>query len=293
MRVGIYGKQINQEHQRFAEELFDGLKAAGCELFAYTRFVERNAEKWSESAFDGTFQDHFDMMRKKVDVLISLGGDGTMLDSTMLVVNSGVPIMGVNFGRLGFLANNAREDVRRAIAQLTSGDYECEPRSVIRLESQRDLFEGMNFALNEMTVSRKDTTAMITIHVYLKDQLLNTYWADGLIISTPTGSTGYSLSCGGPIIMPGSQNFVLTPIAPHNLTVRPFVLSDQSELRIRVEGRSSEHLVSLDSRVRSITSEDELVVKRANFDIQLVRFNGQNFSETLRNKLMWGIDKRN
>ena len=293
MRVGIYGKEISQEHRPFAEELFECLKRSGCDLVAYTRFVQRNADKWSDDNFDGAFNDHFDMMRKKVDVLISLGGDGTMLDSTMLVVNSGVPIMGVNFGRLGFLANNAREDVSRAIKQLTSREYECEPRSVIRLESQRDLFEGMNFALNEMTVSRKDTTAMITIHVYLKNELLNTYWADGLIISTPTGSTGYSLSCGGPIIMPGSQNFVLTPIAPHNLTVRPFVLSDQSELRIRVEGRSSEHLVSLDSRVRSITSEDELVVKRANFDIQLVRFNGQNFSETLRNKLMWGIDKRN
>lgn len=293
MRVGIYGKEIAPEHKGFAEELFNCLKAAGCELYAYARFVERNAEKWTDDLFDGTFQDHFDMMRKQIDVLISLGGDGTMLDSTMLVVNSGVPIMGVNFGRLGFLANNAREDIRRAIKQLTNRDYELEPRSVIRLDSQRDLFEGMNFALNEMTVSRKDTTAMITIHVYLKGELLNTYWADGLIISTPTGSTGYSLSCGGPIIMPGSQNFVLTPIAPHNLTVRPFVLSDQSELRIRVEGRSKEHLVSLDSRVRNITSDDELVVKRANFDIQLVRFTGQNFSETLRNKLMWGIDKRN
>jgi NAD+ kinase len=293
MRVGIYGKEIKSEHLKFAEELFECLKASGCELIAYFRFVERNTQYWSADNFDDTFQDHFDMMRKEVDVLISLGGDGTLLDSTMLVVNSGVPIMGVNFGRLGFLANIAREDIRKAIELLTTGQYEKEPRSVIRLDTQRDLFEGMNFALNELTVSRKDTTAMITVHVYLKDQLLNSYWCDGLIISTPTGSTGYSLSCGGPIIMPGSRNFVLTPIAPHNLTVRPFVLSDQVELRLRVEGRSEEHLVSLDSRVRSITSNDELIVKRANFDIHLVRFEGQTFSETLRNKLMWGIDKRN
>ena len=211
----------------------------------------------------------------------------------MLVADSVTPIMWVNVGRLGLLANIAKEDVRDAVQRLVRHDFEKEPRSVLRLESERDLFDGMNFALNEVTVSRKDTTAMITIHVYLKDQLLNTYWADGLIISTPTGSTGYSLSCGGPIVMPGSQNFVLTPIAPHNLTVRPFVLSDQAELRICVEGRGSEHLVSLDSRVRTITSEDELILKRSPFDINLVRFSGQTFSETLRNKLMWGIDKRN
>ena len=293
MRVAIYGKEIVADQKRFAEDLFDCLRSSGCEIWAYSRFVERNEDSWPAVYFDGVFDDKTGMANASVEVLISLGGDGTMLDSTMLVADSGTPIMGVNFGRLGFLANIAKEDVREAVQRLVRRDFEKEPRSVIRLECERDLFEGMNFALNEVTVSRKDTTAMITINVYLKDQLLNTYWADGLIISTPTGSTGYSLSCGGPIIMPGSQNFVLTPIAPHNLTVRPFVLSDQVELRIRVEGRSSEHLVSLDSRVRTITSKDELILKRSPFDINLVRFSGQTFSETLRNKLMWGIDKRN
>lgn len=293
MRIAIYGKKIVADQTRFAEDLFDCLKSFGCEIWAYSRFIERNEASWPASFFDGVFEDRTGMEDASVEVLISLGGDGTMLDSTMLVADSGTPIMGVNFGRLGFLANIAKEDVRDAVQRLVRHDFEKEPRSVLRLESERDLFNGMNFALNEVTVSRKDTTAMITIHVYLKDQLLNTYWADGLIISTPTGSTGYSLSCGGPIVMPGSQNFVLTPIAPHNLTVRPFVLSDQAELRICVEGRGSEHLVSLDSRVRTITSEDELILKRSPFDINLVRFSGQTFSETLRNKLMWGIDKRN
>ena len=214
MRIGIYGKEIESGHQRFAHELFDCLKSAGCELLAYDRFVEQNKKTWTAEDFDGSFADRFDMMQKKVDVLISLGGDGTLLDSTLLVVNSGVPIMGVNFGRLGFLANIAREDISKTIRLLTTRNFGNEARSVIQLDSQRNLFGSNNFALNEMTVSRKDTTAMISIYVYLKDQLLNSYWADGLIISTPTGSTGYSLSCGGPIIMPGSQNFVLTPIAP-------------------------------------------------------------------------------
>lgn len=293
MRIAIYGKEIVPDQKRFAEDLFSCLRESGCEVWAYSRFIERNKTSWGAEYFDGVFQNKDQMASAHVEVLISLGGDGTLLDSTVLVADSGTPIMGVNFGRLGFLANIAKEDVREAVKRLVRRDFEKERRSVIRLDCERDLFEGTNFALNEVTVSRKDTTAMITIHVYLKDQLLNTYWADGLIISTPTGSTGYSLSCGGPIIMPGSQNFVLTPIAPHNLTVRPFVLSDQAELRICVEGRSSEFLVSLDSRVRTITSEDELILRRAPFDINLVRFAGQTFSETLRNKLMWGIDKRN
>ena len=204
-----------------------------------------------------------------------------------------IPIIGVNTGRLGFLADVAKDQIPKTIKQLVNKRFSIDQRTLIKLETEQPLFGGLNFALNEVTISRKDTTSMITITTYINDQYLNSYWADGLIIATPTGSTGYSLSCGGPIVMPGSENFIITPIAPHNLNVRPLVISDKYEIKVKVEGRAKQFLVALDSRIQTMDAGLELTIKKESFKINMIETETQDFSSTLRNKLLWGLDKRN
>ncbi|MDG1146397.1 MAG: NAD kinase, partial [Flavobacteriales bacterium] len=218
---------------------------------------------------------------------------GTILDATTLIRDSGIPIIGVNTGRLGFLADIAKDQIPKTIKQLVNKRYSIDQRTLLKLETEKPIFGELNFALNEVTISRKDTTSMITITTYLNDKFLNSYWADGLIISTPTGSTGYSLSCGGPIVMPGSNNFIITPIAPHNLNVRPLVISDEYELKVKVEGRANQFLIALDSRIETIDSSVELTIKKECFKINMIETDTQDFASTLRNKLLWGLDKRN
>jgi NAD+ kinase len=228
-----------------------------------------------------------------VDFFFSIGGDGTILDALTLVRDSGIPVMGINIGRLGFLSSIAKDEILPAIDKVLAHDYEIDSRALVRLNQPADLFGEMNYALNELTITRKDTTSLIVLNVYVDDMFLNTYWADGLIIATPTGSTAYSLSTGGPILTPGSQNFVLTPIAPHNLTVRPVVIPDKSKIRIIVEGREDQFLVSLDSRRAIIYSNFELIVEKADFKVNMVQMKGRNFFMTIREKLKWGLDARN
>jgi len=223
-----------------------------------------------------------------------MGGDGTMLAAVSIIRDSGIPIAGINFGRLGFLANIQKNDIEKALAEILSGNYSIQPRALLSVETaDSDLFQGENFALNDITVFRYDTSSMITVDAKINKELLNSYWADGLIIATPTGSTAYSLSCGGPIIMPGSGNFVITPISPHNLNVRPIVVSDSITLHLKIESRTENFILSCDSKSETLPVDTELIIKKAPFSINLIRLENDSYFSTLREKLLWGIDVRN
>lgn len=292
MKVAVFGKVINAETKPFIENLHQELVNIGAEISVFrklNRFIQDHCD--IDFHFD-EFNSYEDIIAYKPDFMITAGGDGTILDAVTYIRDSGIPILGINTGRLGFLSNVSREEISKAIKALQNGEYSLDERNLLEVSSDA-LDLDLNFALNEVTVSRKDTTAMVTIHTWINGDYLNSYWADGLIIATPTGSTGYSLSCGGPIIMPGSESFVITPIAPHNLNVRPFVIPNNMEIKMKVEGREKLCLVSLDSRIYSLPSGSELSVKLGDFKIKLVKTEIQDFPTTLRNKLLWGLDKRN
>lgn len=293
MKVAVFGKHITQEARPYLETLYEELTKGGAELVVYRRFNKFLKDHCDWHLNLPEFHNFESLVESKAEVLITVGGDGTLLDAATLVQHSNIPLMGINLGRLGFLATVAKEEIKKSVRALLAGHYRLDSRYLLNLTTSEDLGIEPTFALNEVSVSRKDTTAMVTVHVWINEVFLNSYWADGLIIATPTGSTGYSLSCGGPIIMPGSQNFVITPIAPHNLNVRPFVIPNDIEIRLKVEGRGDQFLVSLDSRIYVFRSSVELTVRKANFKIALVQTEHQNFPSTLRNKLLWGIDRRN
>ncbi len=292
MKVAIYGKQFQEEVAPFVHELFIELEKAHMEVLVYEPFYNFLSKQITLNLFLGTYNSH-EELKENIELFISIGGDGTILDATTLIRDTGIPIIGVNTGRLGFLADIAKNEITKTIKQLVNKRFSIDQRTLIRLETEKNIFGDLNFALNEVTISRKDTTSMITITTYINDDFLNSYWADGLIISTPTGSTGYSLSCGGPIVMPGSKNFIITPIAPHNLNVRPLVISDMYEIKIKVEGRVNQFLVALDSRIQTMDAGVELIIKKESFKINMVETETQDFASTLRNKLLWGKDKRN
>ncbi|MBC9933761.1 NAD kinase [Chitinophaga qingshengii] len=229
----------------------------------------------------------------KIDFLMSLGGDGTLLDTVCYVRDTNIPVIGINFGRLGFLASIGKEEIHALVQALLDRTYVVDQRSLIHLDANVPLFGEIPYALNEFTIHKKDTSAMVKIHTYLNGEFLNTYWADGLIVSTPTGSTGYSLSCGGPIVFPDAGSFVITPVAPHNLNVRPIIVPNESVISFEVEGRSDQFLCTLDSRMETIDSSVQLAIKKERFKLSLLRLDESNFLHTLRNKLLWGIDARN
>jgi len=229
----------------------------------------------------------------RVKFVFSLGGDGTMLDIVKFVGNRNIPILGINLGRLGFLASTPADEIKFAVDSLVRGAYILDPRTLIHLDTSVPLFVDAPFALNEFSIHRKDSSSLIKIHTYLNGEFLCTYWADGLIVSTPTGSTGYSLSCGGPVIFPQANSFVITPVAPHNLNVRPIIVSDNSIVSFEIEGRAEHFLCTMDARSETIDNTVSLAVKKENFTIQLIRLEGQNFLNTLRTKLFWGVDHRN
>ncbi|MEO5912502.1 MAG: NAD kinase [Pelobium sp.] len=292
MKIGIYGRQFNNSVLPYVQQVFDCLVEWEVEVVVYQDFLEFVKDKLFFPKEFSSFKTHQEI-RGSIDVMISLGGDGTMLDTVTLVRDSGIPMIGINFGRLGFLASINKDGIKSAIESLINKKFTLDTRSLLKLESNLDLFGDLNFALNDVTILKRDTSAMILIHCYLNGEFLNSYWADGLIISTPTGSTAYSLSCGGPIVFPRSGNFLITPISPHNLNVRPVILSDENVLTFEVEGRSSKYLVSCDSRTEVTGSDIKLNIKRADFDINLVRLDNETYLSTLRNKLLWGIDTRN
>ena len=292
MKVAVYGKQFQQEVAPFVHELFIELEKANMEVLVYEPFYNFLSKQINLNLFLGTYNS-YNELKEGIDLFISVGGDGTILDAVTLIRDTEIPIIGVNTGRLGFLADVAKDQIPKTIKQLINKHFSIDRRTLIKLETEQPIFGDVNFALNEVAISRKDTTSMITITTYINDQYLNSYWADGLIIATPTGSTGYSLSCGGPIVMPGSDNFIITPIAPHNLNVRPLVISDKYEIKVKVEGRANQFLVALDSRIQTIDAGVELIIKKEGFKINMVETDTQDFSSTLRNKLLWGLDKRN
>lgn len=291
MNITIHGIGFRKEFIPHIEQLFKILKAKQVEV-SLTDTFSKSLKKIAFATND------FDVLPKKsslnqMDFVISVGGDGTLLDTVCLVGKKEIPILGINTGRLGFLATAAKENIESTITALFEKKYSIESRSLLSLGSDPALFNGLNFGLNEFTIHKRDTSSMITVHTYIDKQYLNSYWADGLIVSTPTGSTGYSLSCGGPLITPGARNFVITPVSPHNLNVRPIVVSDESEISFEIEGRSEKFLISLDSRSVAIDASVKLSVKKAEFSAKLVKFADYSYFDTLRQKLNWGFDMRN
>ena len=288
--IALFGKTLHPQNVIFVQEIIDYLTKLGLPFAIEKNYGELIKDRVNFAC--ETFS-NFDEVRSKTEILISLGGDGTILEALTFIKNTQTPILGINFGRLGFLANVGKEQIHQAIDIVARGKYLIDKRSLLELNSNKSLFGNMNFALNEMTIQRKDQSSMITVKTFLNGELLNAYWADGLIISTPTGSTGYSLSCGGPILYPTSGNFVITPVAPHNLNVRPIVVSDDVILSFEVSGRGNSFLCTLDSRFETIDSSYQIAIKKAPFTANLVRLTDMNFISSLKNKLNWGIDQRN
>ncbi len=292
MKIAIYGRPFTNTALPYVQQVFDHLAKYSIQPYVYENFNQFISGKIFFPNQIETFCKHQEL-KNKVDFLLSLGGDGTMLDSVALVRDSQMPIIGINFGRLGFLASINKDDIPSAIESLVNKQFSLERRDLLTVVSERPLFGDANFALNDVTIHRSDNSAMMIIHAYLNGEYLNSYWADGLIVATPTGSTAYSLSCGGPIVFPASENFVITPISPHNLNVRPVVISDSNVLSFEIEGRSSKYLLSCDSRTEAIESSFKFEVKKAAFNINLIRLHNESYLSTLRNKLLWGIDTRN
>jgi NAD+ kinase len=292
MKIAIYGREFNNSVLPFVQDVFDALEYYGIEIIVHQEYIDFIKDKVKLPRELETFCDH-PQLCNNTDVLISLGGDGTLLDTLALVRDSGVPVIGINFGRLGFLASINKNEIKNAIEAIMNKEYSLDQRTLLNLESKHNLFGDENFALNDITIHRRDNTAMMIIHAYMNDEFINSYWADGLIIATPTGSTAYSLSCGGPIIFPSAQNFVITPIAPHNLNVRPVIIPDDVSLRFEVEARSTKFLVSCDSRTATVDRSVKITISKASFHVNLIRLNNESYLTTLRNKLLWGIDTRN
>jgi NAD+ kinase len=292
MNVALFGKTVADSVLPFIQELVDELYSLNGTTFIYQPFYDglRNRITFQREPVLFTTQAEID---HKADFLFSIGGDGTILDAVGLVGDSGIPVTGINLGRLGFLSSISKDKIIPAIAAIQNGHYQIEKRTLLRLDAPERLFGPTNYALNEITVYKPDVMSMLTIKAWINDEFLNAYWADGLIVATPTGSTAYSLSCTGPIIAPDSENFLITPIASHNLTVRPILIRDDCEIRIRVEGKNSEFLVSLDSRFEKVDHGVELLIRKASYKINLLRLTDKNFFQTIREKLNWGLDNRN
>ena len=292
MTFAIFGKAISKENAKYIKVLFAKLDSEKIDYLVYDEIFELLKERNISISSDNVFSAHNDL-KGKADFLISIGGDGTYLNTISLVRDSGIPIVGINTGTLGFLSNIPKDEIEFAIDEILKGNYTLDKRTLLKLETDENLFGDVNYALNELTIHKQDSSSMITTRVYLDDVFLNSYWSDGLIIATPTGSTAYSLSCGGPIITPGSGNFIITPVAPHNLNVRPVVIPDDTTITVNVEGRNERFLISLDSRSETIDQSVKLKIRKQDFHVNLLRLNNQDFLSTLRNKLMWGLDKRN
>jgi len=294
MKVAIFGQYYQNSTEPIIRDIFLFFLKNDVELVIEHDFLQLLHEKNLVSKPYPTFN-IANGLDSSFDILISIGGDGTILRAATFVKDSGVPILGINAGRLGFLANVQKDNIATFLQIVIKKNYTVSERSLVSIscEPENSAFSSLNFAMNEVTVSRKDTTSMITIETYLNDEFLNSYWADGLIISTPTGSTGYSLSCGGPVLTPSVKSLVITPIAPHNLNARPLVIPDDTVIKLKVSGREENYLVALDSRIASVKNESVLTITKTPFTIKMVEIQNETFLKTLRNKLLWGEDKRN
>jgi NAD+ kinase len=295
MKIGIFGKSFSENFHEIIYKIFEKLNKNKVQIFVYKPFLDFITDNlFFVPKISGIFTNK-DIKNYEFDVFFSIGGDGTFLECVSLIKKLQIPIIGINSGRLGFLASVSSENIDLALDAIIHKQFSVELRTMLKVEvkSEKKYFSSFPFALNELTVLKKDTSSMIKIEVYLDDEYLNTYWSDGLIVSTPTGSTAYSLSSGGPIILPGSKNFVITPLAPHTLTVRPIVVPDESKLKIIVRGRGEEFLAALDSRNAFINYDTEICVQKADFYLNILKLKNYDYFSTLRKKLMWGLDFRN
>lgn len=293
MRIAIFGQHYKDGDHTYIRTLFDALHEEQIYYCVYGPLVELFPDELRQIVRGSTWSSAEELAAKGVDYLVSLGGDGTILSAVTFVRDTGIPILGINLGRLGFLAIVEKKMIREALHLLAKGMYTLEPRTMLYLESTEHMFGDVPYALNDFALHKRDTSSMMIIHTYINGDFLNSYWADGIIVATPTGSTGYSLSCGGPIIFPNSGNLVITPVAPHNLNVRPIVIPDTSVISFEIEGRSEHFLCTLDSRHETIGAGDQLAVRKCDFDLQLVQLNNFTFLKTIHDKLSWGIDQRN
>jgi NAD+ kinase len=292
MKIAVYGRPFNDPAViPHIQQVFDNLAQHNVGIYVHQQLHDYLADKITTVEYD-ILKDH-NFIRESIDVFLTLGGDGTLLDMVTLICDSGIPVIGINFGRLGFLASVNKNDIAAAIYAVVNKEFTLDSRELLNIESETKIFGGNNFALNDITFHKRDDSAMITIHALLNGEFLNSYWGDGIIISTSTGSTAYSLSCGGPIIFPQSNSIVVTPISPHNLNVRPIVLPDSSTLTFEVECRSSNYLVSCDSRTAIIDKTMKFHIRKAGFQLNLIRLSNESYLSTLRNKLLWGLDARN
>lgn len=292
MKIAIYSRGLEDNQHKAINLLLTELAKYDVEPVFFQDFFNSFYSSVNLKAKYSTFNASADL-DETIDCIISLGGDGTLLDTVALVRDKGIPVLGVNYGRLGFLANLGKEELQVAVEAIVNRTYVIDKRTMLHLDANVPLFGDVPYALNEFTLLKKDSSSMIKIHTYLNGEFLNTYWADGLIVATPTGSTGYSLSCNGPVVFPDSGSFVITPVAPHNLNIRPIVVPDTNIISFEVEGRTDGFLCTLDSRREFVTKEIQLAVRKESFGINLIRLNENNFLQTLRNKLSWGLDVRN
>ncbi|HEY4156385.1 MAG TPA: NAD kinase [Puia sp.] len=292
MKVAIYSRVIDENERVEVQQLLDELERMQIRVMIYQPFYDQISGAFRFPGNMIFFRDS-GQLDDSVDFLISLGGDGTLLDTISLVRDKNIPVIGINFGRLGFLASIGKGNMLEAVKALVNRTFVADKRSLIHLDANKALFGEVPYGLNEFAIHKTDTSPMIKIHTYLNGEFLNTYWADGLIVSTPTGSTGYSLSCGGPLVFPESGSFVINPVAPHNLNVRPIIVPDDNIISFEVEGRAENFICALDSRKEIVDKNVQLAVRRESFNISLVRLNENNFLQTLRNKLSWGLDRRN
>jgi NAD+ kinase len=292
MKIGVYAKSVrDNKHEEGFTLLCQTLANMGHEVYCTQSLVDyihiHIAPDFTVRPFD-----YLNALNPMLDAVICVGGDGTLLETLSLVRDSNVPVLGVNTGRLGFLAGMSVNGIEKALNDIQKGNYTLESRTLLHLETSEPVFD-YNFGLNDFVIHKKETSSMIVVHTYINGEFLNSYWSDGLIVSTPTGSTGYSLSCGGPIIFPRSDTFAITPIAPHNLNVRPVVVSDNVVISFEIEGRASRYLASMDARSTSINGNIQMAVRKADHSLQLIRLPDDNFMDTLRSKLNWGFDRRN
>lgn len=292
MRAALVFTTIREDYFPHLDVLISVLAQSGWSVALEENFKNQIIEKYPSLSNCDSFN-NAESLQTCADIVLSMGGDGTFLKTILYVRDSQIPILGINMGRLGFLANVNKERIKEAFDYLKSGNFATNQRSLIRMDSEQHLFGHENYALNELTIHKKDSASMISIEVSVGGEYLNTYWADGLIISTPTGSTAYSLSCGGPIITPDSPVLVITPIAPHNLNVRPIIIKDDLEIKVRVDDRNNSHLLTLDSRSEVINDSYELRINKAPFTVRTVQFENLSFFDTIRDKLLWGLDRRN
>jgi len=292
MNLALFGRSVTDPMLPYFQELVNKLEEIRGATCIYLPFY-RQLEGRIRFRFKPEIFQHHSQIKEKIDFLCSIGGDGTILDAVIQIGDSGIPIIAINMGRLGFLSGVSRDEILPALENILKGNYTLENRTLLELHSPAGIFTDFPFALNDLTIYKSDRQTMLTIRISINGEFLNSYWADGLIIATPTGSTAYSMSCTGPIVTPGSENFVITPVASHNLTVRPIVIRDDCRISITAEGESNEFFVTLDSRKQKVSTGTELEITRASFEIRLVRLPGRHFFKTIREKLNWGLDARN